>query len=125
MYELTVSEWFAAAHHLVNFKGKCESLHGHNWKIEVTVRGERLNQAGMLIDFAELKTLLRQALTSLDHAFLNELEAFRDSSPSSENIARYVYDQISRELDRSGLKVVRVSAFESQNCQAAYLPHES
>ena len=124
MYEVTVIDHFAAAHNLLNFKGKCEALHGHNWKIEVTVRGAEVDEAGMLMDFAELKRMTAQALAELDHAYLNELPAFKGQSPSSERIARRVYDRVSQDLSPRGLQVVRVSAWESESSRATYLGPE-
>ena len=124
MYEVTVIDHFAAAHNLPGFKGKCEALHGHNWRIEVTVRGSDLDESGMLLDFAELKRMTAQALAELDHTYLNELPAFKGQSPSSERIARRVYDQVNQNLSPRGLQVVRVSAWESENSQATYLGPE-
>lgn len=121
MFELTVTSHFAAAHALKNFEGPCESLHGHNWKVEVTVVGQDLDEAGMVVDFGQLKKMTNQALDELDHSYLNELEAFKDQSPSSENIARHLFDRLSRDLNGPGLKVVRVTAWESETSRVSYL----
>ena len=91
MYELKTITQFGAAHQLRNYKGKCENLHGHNWKIEVYVKGENLDENGLLVDFKVIKDKTKEIIEELDHKFLNELECFRDINPSSENIARYIY----------------------------------
>ena len=90
MFELKVITRFAAAHQLKMVAQKCENLHGHNWKIEVCVAGESLDDAGILVDFGVIKTHVAEIMKRLDHKFLNELELFGDGNPSSENIARYV-----------------------------------
>ncbi len=122
MYRLTVSSQFAAAHNLINYQGKCEALHGHNWKVEATVEGRELDAAGMLVDFGLIKKRLNEALAQLDHAYLNELPAFREGSPSSERMARFVHDHLAAGLDAPGVRVVSVSAWETETSQAVYLP---
>jgi len=121
LYELTVTTGFAAAHALHNFQGKCENLHGHNWKVEVTVRGAKLDQAGMVIDFARLKGLTNAVLDELDHTNLNDLPAFKEVSPSSENIARLIFDSLAGRLEEPGVDLVRVTAWESETSRASYL----
>jgi 6-pyruvoyltetrahydropterin/6-carboxytetrahydropterin synthase len=111
---------FAAAHSLRNFKGRCEALHGHNWRVEVVVRGENLDQAGLVMDFGELKALMRQVLDGLDHRYLNEVPPFDRLNPSSELIARYIYQEIARRLP-PGVEMARVSAWESEDSRATYL----
>lgn len=120
MYELKVLGSFAAAHSLRNFKGRCESLHGHNWQVEVVVSGARLAEADILMDFGDLKELLKRALDGLDHRHLNELAPFKEQNPSSENIARYIYEAIEPHLP-PGVGLERVSAWESDNSRASYL----
>lgn len=123
MYELKVETDFAAAHQLAMVGEKCENLHGHNWKIEVTIAGETLDAGGVLVDFGILKQYLRAVMETLDHKFLNELEIFGDSvPPSSENIARYVAVSLKEMLDNPDLRVARVSAWESKNACATYIP---
>lgn len=121
MYELKVEETFAAAHNLRGYQGKCEGLHGHNWKIEVAVRADRLDETGLAIDFRDLKQATCEIIESLDHAYLNELPAFREDNPSSELIAKYIFDELSNKLDRNGLWVARVTAWESEKACASYL----
>jgi 6-pyruvoyltetrahydropterin/6-carboxytetrahydropterin synthase len=121
MYELKVVADFAAAHQLKMVAKKCENLHGHNWKIEVCVAGERLNDAGVLMDFGIIKTHLSDILASLDHKFLNELEYFKDGIPSSENIAHYIAKSLQKEIDGSTVKVTRVTAWESDSACATFV----
>jgi len=120
VYELTVTGTFAAAHNLKNFQGPCESLHGHNWKVEVTVAGSELDQAGMVIDFGEIKRLTGSILQDLDHTYLNELSAFRGRSPSSENIAHHVFHRL-EEMLGGRARVVKVTAWESDTARVCYL----
>jgi len=121
MYELRVITQFAAAHQLRNFKGKCEKLHGHNWRIEVIVEGEKLNDAGLLIDFKEVKDDTNRILEELDHSFLNELSQFKDQNPSSENIAAYIFEKLSSKLNDNQIKVAKVTAWESDSASTSYL----
>jgi 6-pyruvoyltetrahydropterin/6-carboxytetrahydropterin synthase len=101
---------------------QCENLHGHNWKIEVCVAGEKLNQAGVLIDFGELKVKLGTIIDQLDHKFLNELEQVKDCQPSSENVARYIAHALDEILDTPGARVSSVTAWESDDACAIYRP---
>jgi len=120
MYELTVITQFAAAHQLRKFRGKCEKLHGHNWRIEVSLTGEKLNDAGLLIDFKEIKEATDRILEELDHSFLNELPQFKDQNPSSENIAAYIFEKLGSTLNNNQIKVTRVTAWESDSARASY-----
>jgi len=120
MYELTVITQFAAAHQLRKFRGKCEKLHGHNWRIEVSLTGEKLNDAGLLIDFEEIKEATDRILEELDHSFLNELPQFKDQNPSSENIAAYIFEKLGSTLNNNQIKVTKVTAWESDSARASY-----
>lgn len=123
MYELTVITQFAAAHQLKMVAKKCENLHGHNWKVEVSVCGKHLNEAGVLIDFVELKRHINDVVDRLDHRFLNELGVFSDDfSPSSENIARFIATEIDSKLEGTDVRVSRVRTWESDSASAAYIP---
>ena len=121
MYELKIVSQFAAAHQLRGFKGGCENLHGHNWKIEVYATGIELGKDGLLIDFKILKDATQKALDELDHKFLNDLDAFRSINPSSENIARHVFQSVSKHLNCQELKVSKVTAWESDSACASYM----
>ncbi len=122
MYELKVITSFSAAHQLKNFRGPCENLHGHNWKIEVCVVSDTLNEAGIVVDFGVLKKYVNAVVGSLDHKFLNNLDPFKDQNPSSENIARYMAEQLAPHLNSPTLKVTRVTAWESESACATYYP---
>jgi 6-pyruvoyltetrahydropterin/6-carboxytetrahydropterin synthase len=120
MYEVKIITQFSAAHRLENFYGKCEALHGHNWKVEVFLVGDRLDEAGLLMDFGLLKAQSRQLLEEFDHKYLNELPAFQAQNPSSENLARFLFERLGAALNRDGLKVRRVSVWESDTSCASY-----
>ena len=122
MYELTIKTHFAAAHQLRMVAQKCENLHGHNWKIEVGILGETLTEAGILVDFGEIKAHVSEIMASIDHKFLNELDFFDNGNPSSENIARYIAVSLQDRLDAQTLKVARVTAWESDDAGATYIP---
>jgi len=120
MYELKIITQFAAAHRLENFYGKCEALHGHNWKVEVFLAGPRLDEAGLLMDFGQIKARTNALLEEIDHKYLNELEPFREQNPSSENLARYLFERLAAALNREGIRVARVNVWESDNSCASY-----
>jgi 6-pyruvoyltetrahydropterin/6-carboxytetrahydropterin synthase len=123
MFELKVVTRFAAAHQLKMVAKKCENLHGHNWKIEVCVKGEKLNPAGVLMDFGEIKAAVKEIVAELDHRFLNELHIFHEGNPpSSENIARYIADELQKKIGIPGIGVSRVTAWESEDSCAMYVP---
>ncbi len=98
MYELTVEREFSAAHRMRDYPGDCSRLHGHNYRVELTVAGEKLDERGMLLDFSELKAVCDRVIAELDHRNLNDLPAFAEQNPSSENLARYLYERIATEL---------------------------
>jgi 6-pyruvoyltetrahydropterin/6-carboxytetrahydropterin synthase len=122
MFELKIVTRFAAAHQLKMVSQKCENLHGHNWKVEVRVAGEKLNSAGVLVDFGELKKHVAEIITELDHRFLNETEFFNNNTPpSSENIAFYIAKGLEKKLNGADARVTRVSAWESDDACATYI----
>ena len=120
MYELKIITRFAAAHQLRALKGGCENLHGHNWKVEVTVAGDRLGDDGLLVDFRVLKDHTKTIIDELDHKFLNEIDFFKSNEPSSENIARHIFKTLSNDLDVDGVRVTKVTAWESESACASY-----
>jgi len=123
MYELKIKTHFAAAHRLTMVGEKCENLHGHNWRIEVCVEGPELDEGGVLLDFGVLKKHVAVIMKTLDHRFLNDLEMFGESvPPSSENIARYIAVSLEKRLGEGPARVTRVSAWESDNSCATYMP---
>ena len=122
MYEVKIVTQFAAAHRLENFNGKCESLHGHNWKVEVFLAGKDLDGAGLLMDFGVVKARTKEVLEEIDHKYLNELAAFQDRNPSSENLACYLYDRLAAIFKDDRVKVHRVNVWESDTSCASYYP---
>ena len=120
MFEICVEHTFAAAHALRNYHGKCENLHGHNYRVQVGMEGELDPETGLLFDFAELKKQLRSTSSYLDHQNLNELEPFTRINPSAENIARFIYDEVKSALNVESLTYVRV--WETDTSYAVYRP---
>jgi 6-pyruvoyltetrahydropterin/6-carboxytetrahydropterin synthase len=120
MYELKVVTKFSAAHQLTMVGSKCENMHGHNWKVEVNVTGEKLDDGGVVLDFGEIKKHVAEIMSMLDHKYLNELEFFQQSQPSSENIAFFVAGQLQQRIDGPSVRVNRVTAWESDDAAATY-----
>ena len=120
MYELVVESKFSAAHQLRGYKGLCEKLHGHNWRVTVAVTAERLDEQGMAIDFTELKKALREVLDQLEHTFLNDIFPFTQINPSSENLAKWIYDSLSKKINGEDLDVGSVTVWESDTASASY-----
>ena len=120
MFELKVINHFSAAHQLKLVAAKCENLHGHNWKIEVCVKGEKLNDACVIMDFGQIKKYVSEIMASLDHKFLNELEWFKGSNPSSEIIAMKIAHELQEKIDDPSVKVSSVTAWESDDACATY-----
>ncbi len=120
MFELKIVTQFAAAHRLRNFQGKCEQLHGHNWKVEVCIRASQLDPIGLVRDFGEMKAITHEVVNGLDHHYLNELNPFQEENPSSEHIARYLFEQIGRLVNDDRVLVSRVSVWESDTSCATY-----
>ena len=124
MYEVSVDETFAAAHNLRNYYGKCENLHGHNYKVRVVLAGKELDSTGLLYDFVHLKQVIQGVIRTLDHKYLNELPPFDRLNPSAENIARHIYDQTSAQLLKTpaGAGVASVTVWETETAAATYRP---
>ncbi len=116
MFELKVISSFSAAHHLLNYEGECENQHGHNWKVEVFVKGEKLDNSNILVDFKVLKKELKKVLDILDHKDINELPQFKDISPSSEILAKYIYEEMSKIFPQ----VSKVGVWENENSCSMY-----
>ncbi|MCD6130465.1 MAG: 6-carboxytetrahydropterin synthase QueD [Deltaproteobacteria bacterium] len=123
MFELTAIESFSAAHSLRNYQGPCEKLHGHNFKVEVTISCKRLNKLSIGMDFKEIKQILRDILKKLDHTFLNELPYFKSVNPTSEEIARFIYMEMKNRVDNN-CKMKCVAVWESDNSKATYIGEE-
>jgi 6-pyruvoyltetrahydropterin/6-carboxytetrahydropterin synthase len=120
-YELSITSDFSAAHNLRGYRGKCERLHGHNWRVDVRLAGDRLDDAGMLIDFTEARRLLAEVLDPFDHAYLNEVAPFDKINPSSENLARVIAEGLAARLP-AGVALASVTVWESDRCSATYRP---
>ena len=124
MFEVSVRSQFSAAHRLVGHAGACANVHGHNWEVEVFLAGETLNEIGVLLDFREIKNAVRDVLEPLDHKDLNALPAFgRQTNPTSENLARYLFEALAAGLDNSRCRVVRVRVSETPGTSASYGRH--
>ncbi|HWR39942.1 MAG TPA: 6-carboxytetrahydropterin synthase QueD [Patescibacteria group bacterium] len=124
MYYLTITVEFEAAHRLPDYPGKCNRLHGHNWKVEVTIAGSRLNSLGMLMDFRELKAEVNTVVDRLDHYYLNELEAFATINPTAEHIAKYFYDELCNRTSftDNAIRIDSVQVWESPKSAVLYRP---
>ena len=107
---------FDAAHQLIGYDGPCENLHGHTWKAQVYIKGTKLNELGMVRDFKEIKQILHPVLAKLDHTNLNDLPYFKKTNPTSENVAKYIFDEVSAKAD-----VTKVTVFESAVTSASYV----
>jgi len=116
MFEVKIETHFSSAHHLLNYKGKCENIHGHNWKVEVTAKGDSLDNSNILIDFKILKSIVNEIIDYLDHKDLNELLEFQGESPSSEFIAKFIYNKTKEKIPQ----ISRVDVWETPTSRASY-----
>jgi 6-pyruvoyltetrahydropterin/6-carboxytetrahydropterin synthase len=122
MFEVSIERTFAAGHALRNYRGKCENVHGHNYRVQITVQGEELDSAGLLVDFLELKRLTDEVIEYLDHRFLNDLAPFDVLNPSAENIAKYFYDRVRAGLPGEIPRIWEVRIWETDSSSAVYRP---
>ena len=120
MYELTIETDFSSAHNLRGYEGSCERLHGHNWKVEVGVEAEKLNELEMALDFKVLKEKVNKVIETLDHRYLNEVPPFDRLNPTAENIARFIHGELSAVLNDGNVRVKKVRVWESDKASAAY-----
>ena len=120
MFEIKAQAFFSAAHHLLNYEGECENQHGHNWMVEAYVRGETLDKSNILVDYKVLKRELNVVLNMLDHKDINELPYFKGESPSSEMIARFIYNTLKEKI----VQLSKVSVWETQTSCASYFEEE-
>jgi len=116
MYKIKIKTDFSAAHNLRDYHGKCERLHGHNWIVEARFLYQVLGKDGMAIDFKEAKKLVNEAIEKLDHAYLNEVDEFKDINPTSENVAKFIYDSVKK--NNKNLK--SISVWENADSCATY-----
>jgi 6-pyruvoyltetrahydropterin/6-carboxytetrahydropterin synthase len=123
MFEVTIEETFAAGHALRNYRGKCENVHGHNYRCQVTLEGAQLDSIGLLVDFVELKKVVHGVLDRMDHQWLNEFPPFDVLNPSAENMAKYIYDEVCEGLKtRDGVRVGAIRLWETDTASATYRP---
>ncbi len=122
MFEISVEHSFAAGHALRGYKGKCENVHGHNYKVQVTIAGEQLNSIGLLMDFVDLRAALKAIVERLDHRFMNEIPPFDRLNPSAENLAKYFCDELALAARQHGAQIRAVTVFETDTTSATYRP---
>ena len=122
MYEVTIRKTFSAAHILKEIGGKCEEMHGHNFIVEVTVAGPSLNSEDLLIDFRVLKGWANEVLEEMDHKYLNDVECFKGMNPSSEQVARYIYNRLAEKAASLKLTLAQITVWESENARVSYRP---
>jgi 6-pyruvoyltetrahydropterin/6-carboxytetrahydropterin synthase len=120
MFELMIETHFSSAHQLRGYKGKCERVHGHNWKVQVYILAERLNEIDITIDFHDLKKMTEEIVGQLDHSFLNDIFPFTEKNPSSENIAKWIYDSLRKRIDNDDISLSAVTVWESETASATY-----
>jgi 6-pyruvoyltetrahydropterin/6-carboxytetrahydropterin synthase len=124
MFEISVEQTFAAGHALRNYKGRCENVHGHNFRVQVKIQGDRLDDTGLLVDFIDVKSLMRGVIDRLDHQFLNEIAPFDAKNPSAENIAEYFHEEMTRGLVATPVpvRIREVTVWETDIQSATYRP---
>ena len=124
MFQVSVEETFSSGHALRGYKGKCENVHGHNYRVQVTLAGPQLDSIGLLVDFTELKRVVRGIIAEIDHQFLNDLEPFKTVNPSAENLAKYFYDETTRQLNSmpDGARITGITIWETDTTSATYRP---
>jgi len=121
MFEIFVEDGFSAAHNLKNYNGKCENLHGHNYRVRVFISGSGLDSSGMLLDFTILKKYLGKIMEKLDHKYLNEVKPFDRVNPTAENIAKYIYDKLKLNVKGKRLNIKKIAVWETEtNCAIYY-----
>ncbi|MBV8514421.1 MAG: 6-carboxytetrahydropterin synthase QueD [Acidobacteria bacterium] len=124
MFQVRVEDTFSSGHALRGYRGKCENVHGHNYRVRVTVEGSQLDSIGLLVDFTLLKQVMREIIGRLDHQFINDLEPFRTVNPSAENLAKYFYDEMQIGLKNlpPGARITEATIWETDTSQATYSP---
>jgi 6-pyruvoyltetrahydropterin/6-carboxytetrahydropterin synthase len=115
-----VETHFSAAHQLRGYGGDCERLHGHNWKVQVHILADKLNDIDLAIDFHELKKYTNEILAPLDHGFLNDIFPFTEKNPSSENISKWIFDSLKKRLNNKNIHLTAVTVWESETASATY-----
>lgn len=119
MFEVMIKTEFASAHNLRDYKGACEAIHGHNWKVDILVEAEELDSTGLAVDFNLLKEKSGEIIGELDHIYLNDYEAFREKNPSSENIAKFIFERM-KECIPNSVKMKKITVWETDDAAASY-----
>jgi 6-pyruvoyltetrahydropterin/6-carboxytetrahydropterin synthase len=124
MFRVSVEETFSSGHALRGYKGKCENVHGHNYRVQVSIEGPQLDGIGLLVDFTQVKHALRGIIAGLDHQFLNDLDAFKTVNPSAENMAKYFYERLNAQLKElpPGARLTEAIVWETDTAHAVYRP---
>lgn len=120
MYKLLVKKDFSSAHILEGHPGNCKRMHGHNWVVEAQIQGINTNKIGMVIDFKDIKLMLAKITDQLDHRFLNELEPFENQNPTAENISKYIYKELSKNINTDTIKVTQIKLWETDKAAVIY-----
>ena len=120
MFKLIVKKEFSSAHILHGHPGDCKRMHGHNWLVEAEVQGNNINEIGMVIDFKDIKNNLKTIISKLDHQFLNDLEPFINDNPTAENISKYIYKELSNNINTDNIKVSKIKLWETSNAAVTY-----
>ncbi len=121
MFKLIVKKEFSSAHILHGHPGNCKRMHGHNWIVEAKVEGDNINKIGMVIDFKDIKRNLADIVSKLDHRFLNEIEPFIEDNPTAENISKYIYKELSKNINTDNIKVSEIKLWETNNSAVIYM----
>ena len=124
MFTLTVNASFSAAHFLRDYNGPCETMHGHNFRVEARVSGTELNEIGIVVDFKVIKKLLREVTARLDHKVLDQIPPFDTLNPTAENIARHIFDEVAPRVAEAGARLESVGVWETEGCGVVYTPGE-
>ena len=120
MFKLIVKKEFSSAHILHGHPGNCKRMHGHNWLVEAEVQGDNTNEIGMVIDFKDIKNNLKEIISMLDHQFLNDLQPFMNENPTAENISKYIYKELSNNINTDNIKVSKIKLWETSNSAVTY-----
>ena len=120
MFKLIVKKEFSSAHILNGHPGDCKRMHGHNWTVEAKVEGNKINTIGMVIDFKDIKKSLSEIISKLDHRFLNDIEPFKEDNPTAENISKYIYKELSKNINTDNIKVSEIKLWETNNSAVIY-----
>jgi len=120
MFKLIVKKEFSSAHILNGHPGDCKRMHGHNWTVEAKVEGNKINKIGMVIDFKDIKNKLGEIISRLDHRYLNDVEPFKENNPTAENISKYIYKELSKNINTDNIKVSEIKLWETSNSAVIY-----